>query len=70
MDSVSRSARDARQGSEAVRTAADTLSETGVQTSAAVEKVEHGAGQIGSAARQLEAEFERYLEEIRNQDAA
>ena len=70
MDSVAKSAVDAREGSEAVRSAAGTLSETGAETSAAVEKVDHGADQIGSAARQLQDELERYLSEIRNQDAA
>ncbi|MEQ8406101.1 MAG: methyl-accepting chemotaxis protein [Oceanicaulis sp.] len=70
MDTVARQAADARETSETVRSAADTLGRTGEETSAAVEKVDQGAGQIGSAARQLEAEFERYLSEIRNQDAA
>jgi methyl-accepting chemotaxis protein len=70
MESVAKGAEDARAGSEAVRSAAGSLSETGAQTSAAVEKVDTGADQIGLAARQLQEELERYLNEIRNQDAA
>jgi methyl-accepting chemotaxis protein len=70
MTTVSERAADARSSSETVRTAAETLSDSGAQTSAAVERVEAGAGQIGSAAQRLEAEFERYLNEIRSQDAA
>ena len=70
MESVAQSAEDARAGSEAVRSAAGSLSRTGEATSAAVEKVDTGADQIGLAARQLQQELDRYLSEIRNQNAA